>query len=74
MPISVAQATEDLIADKFAKFDPDGTGFMSGDNLGELLRSLGEDLTEEQLQQAREQLEDTNASVSFGEFLLWWNG
>ena len=68
------QATEDLIADKFAKFDPDGTGFVSGDDLGELLKSLGEDLTEEQLQQAREQLEDANGSISFGEFLLWWNG
>ena len=47
----------------------------STDDLGKLLVSLGLNLSEDQLEQAKEQLDQGGTGqVSFGEFFLWWQG
>ncbi len=69
------EPTEEQVALAFAKYDPDGTTFISNSQLGSLMADLGMPLSPSQLKQASEQLDRTGCGqVSFGEFLLWWKG
>ena len=69
------EPTEEQVALAFAKYDPDGTTFISSSQLGSLMAELGMPLSPNQLKQASEQLDRTGSGqVSFGEFLLWWKG
>lgn len=69
------EPTDDEISAKFGLLDKAGSGFVSTDDLGKLLVSLGLNLSEDQLEQAKEQLDQGGTGqVSFGEFFLWWQG
>jgi len=59
----------------FATIDVEGTGTIPTANLKDLMKALGIQLDEAQLTQATEQLDSSKAGkVSFGDFIMWWNG
>ena len=70
------EPTDEEISAKFGLLDKSGTGFIATDDLGKLLRSLGLNLSKEQIGQAQDQLGAGSGAgqVSFGEFFLWWKG
>ncbi|QDZ25254.1 hypothetical protein HOP50_16g78000 [Chloropicon primus] len=69
------EPTDDEISAKFGLLDKAGTGFISTADLGKLLVSLGLNLNENQVDQARGQLDQgQTGQISFGEFFLWWKG
>ena len=69
------EPTDEEISSKFGLLDKKGTGFMATGDLGKLLRSLGLNLSEDQILQASDQLDQGNTGqISFGEFFLWWKG
>ena len=67
---------ENKVREEFAKLDPEGTGYVGLAQVGGLLEALGLHLEPNQLEEAVQQLSsgDTEGQVSFGDFLLWWNG
>ena len=69
------EPTDEEISAKFGLLDKAGTGFVSTKDLGKLLSSLGLNLKENQIDQARDQLDQgQTGQISFGEFFLWWQG
>lgn len=59
----------------FAAFDTDGTGTIPVDKLADLMGQLGIQLDEVQLKEATDQLDLQKAGkISYGEFIMWWNG
>lgn len=59
----------------FATIDTEGTGTIPTEKLNDLMTALGIQLDEAQLSQAAEQLDMQKAGkISYGEFIMWWNG
>ena len=67
------QLTEEQIGffkEAFNLFDKDGNGFINTDELASLLRSLGQNNTEAELQEIISEVDiDGNGSIDFPEFL-----
>lgn len=62
------------IREAFSVFDKDGSGKISGDELRQIMRSLGEELTEDEIQQMIREA-DTNGDGEIGKLpcnLLSW--
>lgn len=61
------------IREAFSVFDKDGSGKISGDELRQIMRSLGEELTEDEIQQMIREA-DTNGDGEIGKCLakLFW--
>ncbi|KAL4874478.1 hypothetical protein BJY04DRAFT_203850 [Aspergillus karnatakaensis] len=66
--------TEDQIAqfkEVFAVFDKDGTGDITATELGEVMRSLGQNPTDTELQDIIDELDvDRTGTIDFDEFLV----
>ncbi|KAL3450053.1 hypothetical protein BJX65DRAFT_271273 [Aspergillus insuetus] len=66
--------TQDQIAqfkEVFAVFDKDGTGDITADELGEVMRSLGQNPTDTELQDIIDELDvDRTGTIDFDEFLI----
>ena len=57
----------------FNRYDKDGSGFISGDELAELCTALGKPLSTEDLHLALKTLDkDGEGTVSLEEFMWWW--
>ena len=57
----------------FKKYDADGSGKVSLDELSELCAELGQELSEAELKAAMEALDaDGSGQVEFSEFSTWW--
>jgi len=67
------QLTEEQIAEfkeAFALFDKDGDGSITTKELGTVMRSLGQNPTEAELQDMINEVDsDQNGDIDFGEFL-----
>merc|ERR1711871_944115 len=58
----------------FSLFDEDGGGSISADELGEVMRSLGQDPTEEELTDLVNEVDtDGNGEIDFEEFCVMMN-
>ena len=58
---------------EFDLYDEDNSGFIDLNELRELLEKLGEDLSEEELQQAFQELDqDASGEIEFFEFVEWF--
>ena len=69
------EPTDDEISAKFGLLDGTGAGFICTSDVSKLLNSLGLNLSESQVDQARSQRDQSNSGqISFGEFFLWWKG
>jgi calmodulin len=68
------QLTEEQIAEfkeAFSLFDKDGDGFITTKELGTVMRSLGQNPTEAELQDTINELDwNNNATIDFSEFLI----
>ena len=75
-PMSLPRPTKqvgDVGRVMFKKYNKDGSGFISADELHQLCASLGKELTEEQLDRAMAKLDKNGeGTVSIDEFLWWW--
>ena len=75
-PMSLPKPTKqvgDVGRVMFKKYDKDGSGFISADELRQLCASLGKELTEEQLDRAMATLDkDGEGTLSIDEFMWWW--
>ncbi|KAL9107868.1 MAG: hypothetical protein Q9227_007286 [Pyrenula ochraceoflavens] len=62
--------TEDELRQAFAVFDKDGSGTISADELRHVLKSLGEKLTDEEIDEMmRTADKDNNGSIDYAEFV-----
>ena len=58
---------------EFDLYDEDNSGFIDLNELRELLEKLGEDLSEDELQQAFKELDqDSSGEIEFFEFVEWF--
>ena len=58
---------------EFDLYDEDNSGFIDLNELRELLEKLGEDLSEDELQQAFHELDqDSSGEIEFFEFVEWF--
>jgi|AntAceMinimDraft_12_1070368.scaffolds.fasta_scaffold76843_1 hypothetical protein len=72
---AAAEPGEEEVQKAFAAIDTEGTGVIPTEKLAELMAALGITLDDTQLLEASEQLDAQNAGkVSYGEFVMWWNG
>eukprot|EP00817_Percolomonadidae_sp_ATCC50343_P001042 CAMPEP_0117428656 /NCGR_PEP_ID=MMETSP0758-20121206/8311_1 /TAXON_ID=63605 /ORGANISM="Percolomonas cosmopolitus, Strain AE-1 (ATCC 50343)" /LENGTH=114 /DNA_ID=CAMNT_0005215125 /DNA_START=98 /DNA_END=442 /DNA_ORIENTATION=+ len=61
--------TEDEVLEAFRVFDSDGSGFMTPDEFRSVLTSLGETLTDDQVDELLEDAElDENGKINYEEF------
>lgn len=66
---------EQEVAAKFKEFDKDGSGFLDSVELAALCRSLGTQLTLNELESALFILDkNEDGKISFTEFFEWWKG
>mmetsp|Transcript_29194 Transcript_29194/g.72207 ORF Transcript_29194/g.72207 Transcript_29194/m.72207 type:complete len:325 (+) Transcript_29194:293-1267(+) len=66
---------EEDVQKAFAAIDTEGTGTIPTEHLSDLMGALGITLDATQLKEAAEQLDaGKNGKVSYGEFVMWWNG
>ncbi|KAM1024528.1 hypothetical protein TB1_037129 [Malus domestica] len=66
------QLTDDqlnMLKTKFNTFDPDGTGIITRDQLADVLRSLEQDPTEEELDQFVQQLGSEDGNIHWDKFV-----
>ena len=65
--------TEDELKEAFKVFDTDGTGFISAAQLREVMKNLGEDLTDEEVDDMIKSADtDGDGQMSFdGEFVVF---
>jgi Ca2+-binding EF-hand superfamily protein len=71
--LALDQELTELIQKEFTTFDRDSSGYIDLQELKEISRQLGQDLSEEELQTALKEL-DTNkdSKISLEEFTAWW--
>jgi len=80
LPAEEEEPDEATVRGEFSKRDPGGTGYIDVEAVGEVFEALGLVLSDDQLAEAKEQLDPStqeggpSGKVSFGDFLLWWNG
>lgn len=73
--VPTTEPGEEEVQKAFAAIDADGTGVIPTDKLAELMSALGITLDANQLKEASDQLDSQKSgSVSYGDFVLWWNG
>ena len=66
------QLTEEQIAEfkeAFSLFDKDGNGTITTKELGTVMRSLGQNITQAELQDLINEVEANNRTIDFPEFL-----
>lgn len=64
---------EAIAMNTFLKFDKDQSGYLNIDELANLLSVLGAELTDTELKQALEEIdEDGSGKVEAAEFVAWW--
>lgn len=74
-PAAANEPGEAEVQKAFASIDVEGTGTIPSEKLNDLMNALGIQLDEAQLSQATEQLDASKAGkISFGDFIMWWNG
>jgi Ca2+-binding EF-hand superfamily protein/ankyrin repeat protein len=57
----------------FQKFDQDNSGILDASELTKLIEALGGNFTEEEVQQAIQEIDqDGSNSIEISEFVLWW--
>lgn len=72
---AAAEPGEEDVQKAFAAIDTEGTGVIPTAQLSELMAALGITLNATQLKEASDQLDASKAGkVSYGEFVMWWNG
>ena len=61
------------IEDAFSLFDEDGNGRIDQDEFGELMGTLGAEMSEEELEMSFEFIDrDGNGYIDMQEFADWW--
>mmetsp|Transcript_31465 Transcript_31465/g.46090 ORF Transcript_31465/g.46090 Transcript_31465/m.46090 type:complete len:261 (-) Transcript_31465:397-1179(-) len=66
---------EDVLKKKFKEFDKDRSGSLDDDELVQLCKSLGSDLTKAELESAILLMDrDHSGKIELQEFLYWWTG
>lgn len=63
---------EDMLA-YFSNFDNNKTGLLDFSEFAELVKSLGMNVSHEQLKEGFNKIDlDNNHSIDFEEFMAWW--
>ncbi|XP_078508020.1 troponin C, skeletal muscle isoform X1 [Lissotriton helveticus] len=67
--------SEEELAECFRIFDKNADGYIDGEELGEILRSSGEDITEEEIEELMKDGDKNNdGKIDFDEFLKMMEG